>query len=214
MIHPAHISRIQYVHQPDGRVTLDGLPNVIVETIQEQGTVEGRDWHHELALPTYFEEYEEMALPRSSTNRRRFRFVLMDESATRFQGNPRLQPHRVLLPFPMRCPLTLSHTGFIVGSVYSFLLVSEEDKVALKSLGIEPPDFTEGKWILSEAELFDSPLADKAWQGLQQQIFTHTCPVLFRKPDEPTGGGELVEVALTPGDYPGCPRARVLKMWE
>lgn len=213
MTHPAHLSRIQYIHQPDGRVTLDGLPNVTVAIIQEQGIVEGRDWQHELGLPTYFEEYEEMARPRRSTSGRRLRFVLMDESVTRLPGNPRLQPSRVLLPFPTRVPLTISHTGFIVGSVYSFLLGSEAEEEAFKKVGIEPPDFAEGHWILSEAELFDSPLADKAWQGLQQQIFTHTCPVLFRKPDEPIGGGELVEVALTPGDYPGCPGARVMKTW-
>ena len=81
-------------------------------------------------------------------------------------------------------------------------------------MGIHHPDFTEGQWILSEAELFESSLADAVWRGLQGEIFTHTCPVLFTRPGEASGGGQLIEVALTPGDYPGCQNARVLKMWE
>ena len=203
MTHAVHLSPIQYVHT-DGRITVEGMPNVKIHTIQEQGAVQGRNWQQELKLPTYHEEWEAMARPHSLTSGRRIRFVLMDESVTRLQGTPRLQPHHVMLPYPMRCPLTLSHTGFVVGTVYSFLLIREEDREALKGLGIDQPDFTEGQWILSEAELFDSSLADTAWQGLQEQIFTHTCPVLFSKPGEPIGGGQLIEVALTPGDYPGC----------
>lgn len=211
MTHSAHLSPIQYVHHTDGRIVLEGLPNVQVETVLEQGTVQGRNWQQELGLPTYHEEWEAMARPRSMPSGRRIQFVLMDESVTRLKGNPRLQPQHIMLPYPTKCPLTLSHTGFVVGIVYSFLLISEPDREALKGLRIDQPDFTEGQWILSEAELFSSALADAAWQGLQEQIFTHTCPVLFTKPGEPIGGGELIEVALTPGDYPGCQNARVLK---
>ena len=214
MTHPAHLSPIQYVQQPDGRIALEGLPNVTAQAIKEQGTVQGRDWQQELGLPHFYEDWEIMARPRGLTSGRRIRFVLMDESRTKFPGHPRLQPQHVQIPYPMRCPLTISHTGFVVGTVNSFLLIAQEDREALKGLGIEPPDFTEGQWILSEAELFDSPLADTAWQGLQKQIFTHTCPVLFAKPDTAMGAGELIEVALTPGDYPGCPGARILKTWE
>jgi hypothetical protein len=36
-------------------------------------------------------------------------------------------------------------------------------------------------------------------------------PVLFAKPGEPIGAAELIEVALTPGDYASCPNARILK---
>ena len=81
-------------------------------------------------------------------------------------------------------------------------------------MGIDHPGCTEGQWILSEAELFSSALADTAWQGVQEQIFSHVCPVLFTQPGEPIGGGQLIEVALTPGDFPGCQHARVLKTWE
>ena len=213
MTRAAHLSPIQYVYT-GGRITVEGLPNVNIHTIAEQGAVQGRNWQQELGLPAYHEEWEAMARPQSLTSGRRIRFVLMDESVTRLQGNPRLQPQHIMLPYPMRCPLTLSHTGFVVGTVYSFLLISEQDREALKGLGIDQPDFTEGQWILSEAELFGSSLADKAWQGLQEQIFTHTCPVLFTNSGEPIGGGQLIEVALTPGDYPGCQNARVLKAWE
>ena len=204
MTHPAHLSVIQYQHQQDGRISVDGLPNVRVQTIQEQGSVQGRNWQQELGLPTYHEEWEAMARPHSLTSGRRIQFVLLDESETRLPGNPRLQPHHVMIPYPMRCPLTLSHTGFVVGTVSSFLLISEQDREALKGLGIDQPDFTEGQWILSEAELFSSALADTAWQGLREQIFTHTCPVLLTKLGEPIGGGELIEVALTNGDFPAC----------
>ena len=177
MTQAAHLSPIQYAHQQDGRITVEGLPNVNIHTIAEQGA-----------------EWEAMARPHSLTSGRRIRFVLMDESVTRLQGNPRLQPQHVMLPYPMRCPLTLSHTGFVVGTVFSFLLIREQDREALQGMGIDHPDFTEGQWILSEAELFNSSLADKAWQGLRAQIFSHTCPVLFT--GEPSGGGQLIEVAL------------------
>jgi hypothetical protein len=213
MTHPAHLSAIQYQHHKDGRITLEELPNVQVETVLEQGTIQGRNWQQELRLPTYHEEWETMARPRSLTSGRRIQFVLMDESVTRLTGNPRLQPQNIMLPYPMRVPLTLSHTGFVVGTVYSFLLISEQDREALKRLCIDQPDFTEGQWILSEAELFDSSLADTTWRGLQAQIFTHTCSLLSTQPGEPIGAGELIEVALTTGDYPGCQNARVLKTW-
>jgi hypothetical protein len=193
---------------------LEGLPNVKVETILEQGVVHKRDWQQELRLPIFHEEWELMGRPRSLTSGHRIRFVLMDESRTRLPGQPRLQPHHVMPPSPMKCPLTLSHTGFVVGTVYTFLLISDQVRVALTIHGVELPDFPVGHWILSEAELFHSPLADAAWQGLQAQILTHACAVLLAKPSEAIGGGQLIEVALTPSDYPGCQNARVLKTWE
>ena len=60
----------------------------------------------------------------------------------------------------------------------------------------------------------DSPLAEKAWDALQRGIFTHVCPLVFRKCDEPVGTGQLVEISLVDGGYPGCQHARVLKTWE
>ena len=213
MTHQAHLSLLQYVHQPDSGIVLDRLPNAQVETILEQGAVQRRDWQQELGLPFFHEEWEPMARPRCLTSGRRVRFVLMDESMTRFSGHPRLQSQHVMLPYPMKCPLTLSHTGFVVGTIDSFLLMSDQHREALKGFGIDSSAFTEGQWLLSEAELFSSALANAAWQGLQEQIFTHTCPVLFTRPGQPIGASELIGVALTPGDFPGCQNARVLKMW-
>jgi hypothetical protein len=78
---------------------------------------------------------------------------------------------------------------------------------------IEVPPDVEGDCIIAQAQLFDSLLAEKAFEGLQRGIFTHVCPLILRKPDEPLGTGQLVEVSLTTDDYPGCPGARILKTW-
>ncbi len=55
-------------------------------------------------------------------------------------------------------------------------------------------------------------LAASAWHCTQKQVFTHTCAALFTKPSEAIGAGELVEVAITPGDYAGCSGARVCRV--
>lgn len=83
---------------------------------------------------------------------------------------------------------------------------------ALKTLGIDVP--IEGACLIGEAQLFNSRLADKAWEAMQRGLFTHVCPLLFRQPQEPLGGGTLVEVSLVSGDYPGCRNARIVKAWE
>lgn len=210
----AHLSAIQILRQQDGSMQIKDLPHVNVETIQEQGAVTGRNWQRELGLPTYYEEWEAMARIRG-LSARHIRFVLMDESATRLPGNPRLQPQKVTLPATSTCPFELGHTGFVVGVVYTFLLGFDELRTQIPSMfGFELPKGLEGDYIIGQAQLFDSLLADKAWEGLQRGIFTHTCPVLFRQTEEPAGTGQLVEVTLTPGDYPGCPGAGVLKIWD
>jgi hypothetical protein len=57
-------------------------------------------------------------------------------------------------------------------------------------------------------------LAEKAWDALQRDISMHVCPLIFRRPDEPTGTGQLLEASLTTDDYPGGPGARILKTWD
>lgn len=214
MTSQAHLSAIQILRQQDGSMRIKDLPHVNVETIQEQGAVTGRNWQAELGLPTYHEEWEAMARIRGLSSRH-IRFVLMDESITRLPGNPRLQPQQITLPPSASCSLELGHTGFVVGAVYTFLLGFDELRTQIPSMfGFEPPNGLEGDYIIGQAQLFDSLLADKAWEGLQRGIFTHTCPLLFRHTEEPAGTGKLVEVALTPGDYPGCPGAGVLKIWD
>lgn len=85
--------------------------------------------------------------------------------------------------------------------------------MTLKQMQIDVPPEVEGDAFIAQARLFDSQVVGKAWDALQRGIFTHVCPLIFRKPDEPACTGQLVEVSLTTSDIPGCPRARVLKTW-
>lgn len=140
--------------------------------------------------------------------------MLLDESETRLQGNPRLQPRLIGLPPTATCPLEFEHQGFVVGSVYAFFLGIKENADDLRRMQIDIPDWVEGECILAQAQLFASPLADKAWEALQRGIFTHVCPLVLRQDAAPLGTGQLVEVSLTTSDYPGCPGAKIMKIWE
>lgn len=202
----------QYNHQPDGSITLEGLPGVKIEVIEEQGLVTGRNIEAELSLPEYFEEWAQLAQPRG-LSRRQIQFIVMDQSETRFPNRYRFQPKRVTLP--STCHLEFGHRGFVVGIVHTFLLGFEELRAQIPSMfSVELPTDVEGDYIVAQATLFDSPLADKAWEALRLGIFTHTCPLVFRTIEEPAGTGQLVELSLVAGDYPGCKNARVLKTWE
>lgn len=203
-----HISPIQFVRNEDGTMGLAGHPHVRLKTHEGQGHTTGRDWQQELKLPHYFEQWEEMARVRNNDlTGRRIRFLLMDESETRLTGRPRYSPKAVAIP--QVALFELAHTGFVIGLVHAFVHGSEHLRAWL------PPDLEpEGSHIIAEASLFDSPLADRAWEGAQRGIFTHVCPVIASAHDTPEGGGELVQVSLVPGDYPGIPNARVLSWWE
>ena len=203
----------QYLHHADGTITLEGHPQVTIDAIQDQGHATARDIERELGLPTYFEEWEAIATPQGLSPRM-VRFVLLDESETRLQGNPRLQPRSITLPPTATCPLEFGHRGFVVGAVSAFFLGFKENAEDLRRMQIDIPDWVEGECILAHAQLFDSPLADKAWEALQRGIFTHVCPLVLRQGAEPIGTGQLVEVSLTTDDYPGCPGAKILKMWN
>ena len=202
----------QYDHQPDGSIGLVGRPDVGIEVIQDQGRVTGRNIEAELGLPKYFEEWEVLAKPRG-LSRRQIQFIVMDQSETRFPDRYRFQPQRVTLP--STCHLEFGHRGFVVGIVHTFLLGFEELRERIPSMfSVELPEEVEGDYIVGQGTLFDSPLAEKAWDALRLGIFTHVCPLVFRKIDEPAGTGQLVELSLVAGDYPGCQNARVLKTWE
>lgn len=202
----------QYDHQPAGSITLDGHPGVAIEAIEDQGRVTGRNIEAELGLPKYFEEWEEMAQPRGLSGRR-IQFIVMDESETRFPGHYRFQPQRITLP--TTCSLEFAHHGFLVGIVHPFLLGFDELCSLTHSMsGIELPKEMKSDYVIGEATLFDSPLADKAWDALRLGIFSHVCALVLRTGEEPAGTGSLVEVSLVAGDYPGCPGAKILKMWD
>lgn len=203
----------QFVHHPDGGISLEGFPGITLDMIQEQGRAQAETIERELGLPTYFEEWAELAKPQGLSGRM-VRFVLADESVTRFHGNPRLQPTKIALPPTAVCHLEFGHRGFLVGVVSAFFPGYLDYRADLKQIGLEVPSFVEGDCILAQAQLFASPLADKAWEAIERGIFTHVCPLLLRNDTEPLGTGRLVEVSLTTGEYPGCPGARILKTWE
>ena len=81
-------------------------------------------------------------------------------------------------------------------------------------MGIEVPAYVEGDCLIGDAQLFNSPLADRAWEAMEREIFSHVCVVVFRQNTQALGTGQLVEVSLTTDDYPGCQNARILKAWE
>jgi hypothetical protein len=201
----------QFVHHPDGSISVEGYPDVALEVIADQGHATGRDITTALGLPTYFEDWEVLAQSRG-VSARHARFILMDESETKFPGHYRLQPQRVTLP-PL-CYLEFAHRGFIVGVVHSFILGFRDNLDTLTHMGIAVPADVEGDYLIGQATLFESPLAEKAWDGLRTGLFTHVCPALLRQPDELAGTGRLMEVSLTTDDNPGCPGARILKTWE
>ena len=203
----------QYVHHSDGTITLACLPGLPVEVIQEQGKVTARDLERELGLPHYFEEWEAMAKP-NGFSPRQIRFVLLDESQTRLPGSYRLRPKEITLPPTGTCYLEFGHKGFLIGVVSVFYLGFKDNLDDLAQMGIDIPMFVEGDCMIAQATLFNSPLADKAWEALQCGVFTHVCPLILKRTDDPIGAGQLTEVSLVTGDYPGIPGARIMKWWE
>ena len=202
----------QYTHQPDGSITLEGRPDVAIEVIQEQGRVTARNIEAELGLPKYFEEWEILAKPRGLSSRQ-VQFIVMDQSETHFPDRYRFQPQQIALP--STCHLEFGHRGFVVGVVHTFLLGFDELRAQIPTMfNVELPKDLEGDYIVGQATLFDSPLAERAWDALRLGVFSHVCPLVFRKIDEPAGTGQLVEVSLVDGGYPGCQNAGVLRTWE
>jgi len=216
MTHQPHISPVQFTQGQDGSMGLEGFPHVRLATVAGQESVAGRDWRTELGLPRYFEEQEQLAKVRSNDlSGRHVRFVLLDESQPRIPGQPPYRAKAVRIPQAVQ--FELGHAGFVIGEVHTFLPAFDELRQALpRALGIELPEglSPQGDYIIATGSLFDSPLAEKAWEGLARGIFTHVCPVICRPDGEPEGGGELVQVSLVPADMPGIPNARVLKTWE
>lgn len=202
----------QYTHQPDGSITLEGRPDIAIEVIEEQGLVTARHIEAELGLPKYFEQWEELAKPRSLSGRQ-IQFIVMDQSETRFPDRYRFQPQRIALP--STCHLEFGHRGFLIGIVHTFILRFDEMRAQIPTMfGVELPKEVEGDYVVGQATLFDSPLAERAWDALRLGIFLHVCPLVFRKIDEPAGTGQLVEISLVDGAYTGCQNARVRKTWK
>lgn len=212
MTTPAHLSPIQYRQEPDGTMQLKDLPDMTLETIEQQGTAIGRNWEGELGLPHYYEDWEAMAQV-EGLSEHRVAFVLLDEAPTSLPGAPRMSPRQVTLP--QNCPLELGHTGFVIGTCHAWVFGFGENRSEIAAMfGIKLPSEVERDWIVGYAQLFHSQLAQRAWEGIHQHIFTHVCPNILRPHGAAAGTGSLIQVTLTPGDYPGCPNARVLRSWD
>lgn len=208
-----HLSPFQFQQAPDGSMSLADHPDIRLDTIEGQGTVTGRDWQAELGFPYYFEEWEALAKLRSDAYRGTLTFIIMDESPTRLPGHPRLQPKQIVLP--TLCSLELGHSGFVVGMVYAYLLGIDALRTVIPSrLGLTLPAEVEGDFVIGHATFFDSAMAEKAIEGLRRGTFTHTCPVIWSPDGALPGTGALVQVSLVPGDFPGCPNAKVLQWSE
>jgi hypothetical protein len=185
-----------------GRVTVDGIPGVSFGLVDAVIHIEGqplRDWFAELEIPKHWETIETMAKPRSYSWRK-VRFVIGDESPTHFPGHWRQRPQDWTYTLNGQ-PLTLSHFPFIIGVVQKVWRGSPQ----------EAPD-AEGVCVVGEALLYDSPLADAAWRGIERGIFGAVSPILIRPLADPPGAGYVYAIGLT--DQPVCPGAKILKTWD
>ncbi len=186
-----------------GGVRMSGLPGVFIASAvapEVHGPV--RNWLSELDLPLDWDALEILARPRGLSPRY-FRCVVSDESLMRGFPVPwrnRLGEWKVRLGGQ---PLTLAHLGYAIG-VMELLWFGRPGEA-------EP---VEGLFLMGQARLYESPLADAAWRGIQQGIFGAVCAVVVRPIEIELGGGELVEVALGELDQVGCVNARILEAWE
>jgi hypothetical protein len=202
-------SQIQFEHRPDGTVGLVGRPDVVLRVHQDQAHADFPAWERELGLPQYQEQWDALAEGTGVINLscRFMRFILADESPTKHAGNQPLQPAHIRFDPTARYPLILGHRQYVIGACSLLMLHPKESRE-------DVPDFVKGDCVGGIAELYDTPLADIAWRGLERNIFSHMCAVLNQKPEDPDGAGDLVEIALVSEAEAACPGARVLKTWE
>lgn len=200
----------QYAHWADGTVGIKDRPNIDVVPIKQQGHVVPRNLQAELGLPVYQEEWETLA-QYCGFSGKAFRCILVDESPSQLQGQHFINPAQLVVS---PCYLEFAHYGFVIGEVRSFYSVHRDSRDTVRDMGVEVPDYIEGHCIVADAQLYDSRLAEKAWNGIQQGVLTHVCPIVFRQHHEPMGAGTLVEVSLTTDYFPGCLNARIFRKWE
>lgn len=189
-------SRLQYT--AEGSVTLDGAPfGGPVDVCEDPDPP--FDWLAALELPKDWALLDRLSEYQSFSDRF-VRFVLADESPTRFPGAPRLRPRAYRYHPHGMVHLTLEHIGYNIGAVWSIE----------PGLPDEVPN-ADGYFLVGSARLYDSALADAAWRGIHSGIFGHVCAVLGRAPQDLFGSGAVLEVAVI--NRPGCPGARILKTW-
>lgn len=193
-------SPMQINVRPGGQVdvslngqSVTGPINVVPETGP------ARDWLAELGLPKDWAQLEAMAQA-TRLSPRKFSCIAVDESPTRFPGNWRFRPREI----------RHGYTGYYLTFGHLPLVIGHCDPVLKWPAG--EIDGAEGGCITAVCQLYDSALAMAAWVGLERGIFQHVSAIVLHAPEDPIGGGTLLELGLT--DYPGCPNARVLKTWE
>ena len=199
-------SPIQFAHQADGTVQLAGRPDVTLKTHEGQAGSGYPAWYASLGLPRFAEQWDELSIA-SCLSGRFIQFCLCDESPTKHAGNVPLQPAKIRVEFG-RYRLVLSHTQYVIGECFPVLLIPKDLAQANR------PDFVQGDCIVATAELFDSALADRAWRGVRQGIFSHACAVVNQQPGDPDGAGDLLEIALVSEPEAACPGAKVLRWFE
>ena len=202
-------SQIQFEHRPDGTVGLVGRPDVVLQVHEDQAHADFPAWETELRLPRFEEQWNAMAEGTGvvSLSFRFIRFILADQSPTKHAGHRPLQPGGIRFPLLACYPLILGHRQYVIGQCSLLMLHS-------KGTGVNVPSFVEGDCVIGTAELYNTPLADIAWRGLERNIFTHTCAVLNQKPEDLFGAGDLLEIALVSEAEAACPGAQILKTWE
>ena len=189
-------ARMPLAQHPDGEWYVEGVERVQrVEVVRDDTPV--RDWLAELDIPKDWTLLDEMATPRGLSGRHLLA-ILGDESPTKLPDAPLLQP--ATWTWGADIAVTLSHLPLVVG-------------VASMVMHAKPgawPDTT-GETVVGILRLYDSPLAAKAWEGVERGIFRFTSCILERPLDAPPGTGRIQEIGLT--DSPGCPNARVTETW-
>lgn len=176
-------------------VSVEGMPQLTAHTIKEKHPV--RDWLAELSIPKDWNAIDQMAIPKGLSCRK-LECILADSSPTRLPGNPRFDVNKWTYPNG-GLYLELGHLGRYVG-VLEHIWLGSPSKVKIA----EPP------FLMAQATLFDSELADRAWWGLQQAIFTHISPVAL----SPTNDPAVILTYAGLVDIPACDNALVLKFWE
>lgn len=195
-------SPVRFDLLPDGQCAMSGLPGVtVVRNELPEIQICVRDWLAELGLPKDWNALDAMARP-SGLSERRFRALIGDESPTRFRGAFRYRPSEWKVQAGGQ-RLTLAHLGYIVG-LFEHVWYGHPE---------EAPH-AEGTFLMGQARLYDSRLADAAWEGIRRGIFGGVCAVVVRPADAEPGTGELVEVALAELDQVGQPAARIVETRE
>lgn len=206
-----HLSPFRVVPQPDGSFcTIDGDGRVTcdaVEAVEDDQPELIQDWQTILGLPHDEHALMELAKPRGFSSRR-LKFIVGDEGPTRRKDGRPLRPQEWIYAWS-GTPFALEHLGLVVGMCDR--LVGVPNDPVVRSIMDDIPEAV-GNFLLGEALLYDSPLADAVWLGIQRGIFKFACPVLLRSLNTPLDSGELVEVCLT--HRPVCLGARLLRYWE